>query len=219
MRELYIKDLESFSNKLAEQAAAVNEQVHKSIKAFNDVDGNIAQVLEQEDKQINQLANDIEKEAYRLIALQQPVAEDLRLIFSVLNISVDLERIGDHAVLIAKNISRAEENADKVEALAKIINNMADVAVEMLGEVMDAFSSRDQERAIQISEKDEIIDAGLKELYHQSSARMETDTEIIGSGINYLGVGNSIERIGDYVTNICERIVYLNEAEIVELNQ
>ncbi len=217
MRERYIKDLESFTDKLAAMGVAVNEQVHKAIKAFQDVDASVFAQLDAEDKHINHMANEIEKEAYRLIALQQPVAEDLRLIFSILNASNDLERIADHAVAIARNVSRSE--TEKVDNLAEIINEMSKKATEMLTDVMEAFAKKDKKLAEEIALRDHKIDHGLKQLYRESAKRMQHDSELVSSGINYLGIGNSIERIGDYITNICERIVYLSDAEIVELNQ
>ena len=218
MREIYTRDLEAFTNKLSEQATAVNDQVHQAINAFNQVDTQIAAKVSAEDVNVNHLANEIEKEAYRLIALQQPVAEDLRLIFSVINISSDLERMGDHAVSIAKNIERVDGEVEKVDSLAAIINEMAQLTLEMMDQVMTAFINRDKDQARIIAEKDEQLDANLKKLYKQSAARMENDRDIINSGINYLSIGNSLERIGDYVTNICERIIYLEDATIVDLN-
>ncbi len=218
MREIYTRDLEAFTNKLSEQATAVNDQVHQAINAFNQVDTQIAAKVSAEDVNVNRLANEIEKEAYRLIALQQPVAEDLRLIFSVINISSDLERMGDHAVSIAKNIERVDGEVEKVDSLAAIINEMAQFTLEMMDQVMTAFINRDKDQARIIAEKDEQLDANLKKLYKQSAARMENDRDIINSGINYLSIGNSLERIGDYVTNICERIIYLEDATIVDLN-
>lgn len=219
MRDVYVKELEEYSSHLAEMTAAVNDQVYRAIKAFNENDVEASQGIQEKDLQINQMATSIEKEAYRLVALQQPVGEDLRLIFSVLSMSVDLERIADHAHIIAQNVKRVEEGTEKVQSLVEIINEMAKVAMEMLGQVNEVFHSRDQERAIQLAQRDELIDAGLKALYQQSTIRMANDREVVSSGINYIAIGNSLERIGDYVTNICERIIYLNKAEIVDLNQ
>lgn len=219
MRDVYVKELEEYSSHLAEMTAAVNDQVYRAIKAFNENDVEASQDIQEKDLQINQMATSIEKEAYRLVALQQPVAEDLRLIFSVLSMSVDLERIADHAHIIAQNVKRVEDGTEKVQSLVEIINEMAKVAMEMLGQVNEVFHSRDQEIAIQLAQRDELIDAGLKALYQQSTIRMANDREVVSSGINYIAIGNSIERIGDYITNICERIIYLNEAEIVDLNQ
>ena len=219
MRDVYVKELEEYSSHLAEMTAAVNDQVYRAIKAFNENDVEASQDIQEKDLQINQMATSIEKEAYRLVALQQPVAEDLRLIFSVLSMSVDLERIADHAHIIAQNVKRVEDGTEKVQSLVEIINEMAKVAMEMLGQVNEVFHSRDQEIAIQLAQRDELIDAGLKALYQQSTIRMANDREVVSSGINYIDIGNSIERIGYYITNICERIIYLNEAEIVDLNQ
>lgn len=220
MRETYVHDLQTFQNMLSEQSILVIEQLYQAMDAFNKIDSQIVNKLKEEDSYVNQLTNAIEREAYRLIALQQPVAEDLRLIFSVMNVSLDLERIGDHAVLIAKNILRsAEEGTEKIEPLAEIINGMAAITQEMLTKTIDAFNERDTDRARAIAAEDEKVDAKLKELYHETSRIMEKDRDNIHFGINYIAIGNSLERIGDYITNICERIIYLESAIIVDLNR
>lgn len=161
---------------------------------------------------------EIEKEAFRIIALQQPVSSDLRLVFTVLTSSLDIERIADHAVSIGRAVIRRKETEQHVDQLDEVVNRMAETAQTMISDAMDAFVNRDAETATKVALLDEIVDAGLKEIYHESAKRMQKNTEMVPSGISYINIGNSLERIGDYVTNICERIVYLNTGEIVELN-
>lgn len=219
MRDIYVKELEDISNKLAEQTTAVVENYRLAIQSLNQADETISARLQESDLKINQMAVDIEKEAYRLVALQQPVAEDLRLIFTVMSVSDDLERIGDHAVLIAKNVKRSSDDAEVIESLVLIINQMAEKTFEMLDQVQEALATRDAQKARLIADQDELVDAGLKRLYKESSSRMESNPEAINPGVNYIAIGNSVERIGDYITNICERIVYLTEASMVDLNR
>lgn len=219
MRKVFEEELKSLFVHLTKLGIAANESVHKAIKAHNTNDKELAKELFADDLKINALTLEIEKEAYRIIALQQPVASDLRLVFTVLTSSLDIERIADHAVSIGRAVIRRQETDQQVQELNDVINKMAETAQAMISEAMDAFVNRDADRARAVAEMDEIVDGGLKEIYNESSKRMQKNTDMVPSGINYINIGTSLERIGDYVTNICERIVYLNTGEFIELNK
>lgn len=219
MRKVFEEELKSLFVHLTKLGIAANESVHKSIKAHNTNDKELAKELFADDLRINALTVEIEKEAYRIIALQQPVASDLRLVFTVLTASLDIERIADHAVSIGRAVIRRQETDQQVEQLNDVVNKMAETAQMMISDAMDAFVNRDAVTARKVALLDEVVDAGLKEIYNESARRMQKNTDMVPSGISYINIGNSLERIGDYVTNICERIVYLNTGEIVELNK
>lgn len=216
---MFEEELKSLFVHLTKLGIAANESVHKSIKAHNTNDKELAKELFADDLRINALTVEIEKEAYRIIALQQPVASDLRLVFTVLTASLDIERIADHAVSIGRAVIRRQETDQQVEQLNDVVNKMAETAQMMISDAMDAFVNRDAVTARKVALLDEVVDAGLKEIYNESARRMQKNTDMVPSGISYINIGNSLERIGDYVTNICERIVYLNTGEIVELNK
>ena len=218
MRKVFDEELKSLFVHLTKLGIAANEAVNKSIKAHNTSDKELAKELFADDLKINALTVEIEKEAYRIIALQQPVASDLRLVFTVLTASLDIERIADHAVSIGRAVIRRKETDQQIDQLNDIVNRMAETSQTMISDAMDAFVNRDAETAKKVALQDEIVDAGLKEIYHESAKRMQKNTDMVPSGISYINIGNSLERIGDYVTNICERIVYLNTGEIIELN-
>lgn len=219
MRKVFEEELKSLFVHLTKLGIAANEAVHKSIKAHNTGDKELAKELFADDLKINALTIEIEKEAYRIIALQQPVASDLRLVFTVLTASLDIERIADHAVSIGRAVIRRNESDQQVEGLNDVVNKMAETAQGMISDAMDAFVNRNADQAREVALRDENVDAGLKEIYQESAKRMQKNTEMVPSGISYINIGNSLERIGDYVTNICERVVYLNTGEIVELNK
>lgn len=218
MRTTFINELNALHDQLTRLGVAANESVHKAMKAYNTNDKELAKELFSDDLRINALTVEIEKEAYRLIALQQPVAHDLRMIFTVLTASLNLERIADHAVSVARAVLRRSEQEIHIESLDETVNLMADIVQQMVTESTDAFVNQDTEAARRIADRDEEVDACLKKVYHETAKRMEKNAEVITTGISYINVANSLERIGDYVTNICERIVYLNTGEIVELN-
>lgn len=218
MRTQFTSELNEFYDKLLQLGNVANEAVKKAMTAYNQKDKNLAESIISDDSKINHMVEDIETEAYRLIALQQPVSDDLRKIFTVLLASTDLERIADHAVGIAKAVTRFSENEKDVEAINKLINDMAEKTQDMLSSVILSFEEGDESSVREIAERDHEIDALLKELYQRASHHMEENVDVVNYGINHLNVGKSLERIGDYTTNMCERFIYLTTGDIVDLN-
>ncbi|UUX32929.1 phosphate signaling complex protein PhoU [Fundicoccus culcitae] len=218
MRTQYTQELESLHTKLAELGNAANESVHKAIKAYTEFDKELAHELFSDDLRINASTVDIERDAYRLIVLQQPVSEDLRLIFAIIHASLDIERIADHAVSIARAVIRRETEAVDVEVLSNKIKRMGEIIQPMLTDTIAAFAEKDAEAAREIAERDELVDELLRDVFIESQQRMVNNSEVVEQGVSYINVAQSLERIGDYVTNICERIVYIVTGDIVELN-
>lgn len=219
MRQQFQEELEAFYQQLTKIGSIANEALHKAIQSYDHLDKNLAQEIVDGDNQINKLVVDIELEAYRLIALQQPVAGDLRRIFTVLMASMDIERIADHAADIAKTVLRLDTSLVRVEAIRNDLNQMATIAQDMLKDVLDSFYNIDEKKIQAIANRDDHIDDLLKKLYTDTQISMTTNTEVVNPGINFLNIGKSIERIGDYTTNICERLVYMETGEVVELNR
>lgn len=218
MREGFQEELDKFLDKLIMLSNLANESLHKSMKAFEDNDKELAHEIISDDLKLNAMSAEIEREAYRLIALQQPVAGDLRRIFTVLLTNSDVERLADHAVSIARAVIRRNPNEERVERLDEIVLEMAGIAEAMISDAIKALVNRDVELAKEIALRDNQLDTLQSQAYGLAARHMESDQEIVIGGINYIGVVNNLERIGDYVTNICERIVYLNTGDIVELN-
>lgn len=218
MRTVYEQELNDLFVQLTSLGNAANESLHKAISAYRTDDKDLAHELFSDDLRINASTADVEKSAYRLIALQQPVSKDLRLIFTVLHSSVDIERIADHAVSVAKATMRLDENFVPVPEINDIISLMAKIGQDMLTDAVIAFMEQDARAAKDIARRDEEIDSLLTKLFNRVLEDMQNNPELINAGVSYIGVGRNLERIGDYVTNICERIVYLNTGEIVELN-
>lgn len=218
MRSVFEQELTDIYAQLTSLGNSANESLHKAVRAYREDDKELAHELFSDDLRINASTADIEKAAYRIIALQQPVAKDLRLLFTILQSSIDIERIADHAVSIGKATLRLDETFNPVVEINDIILQMANVTQEMLTGAIQAFMNQDAKQARKVAERDEEIDLLLKELFKHTIGKMEQSTELVTTGISYIGVGRNLERIGDYVTNICERIVFLNTGEIVELN-
>jgi phosphate transport system protein len=219
VRRTFDDDLQTMHGQFTKMGLMVNENILRAVKAFINHDKNLAVEAKQKDKDVNAIEVEIENLCFQLIALQQPVSSDLRSIVTVMKASSDLERMGDHAVSIARSVIRVKERHNKriPEVEAKIAE-MAEVVKKMVEQVIDAYVHVDESEARQIAEMDSEVDKHFVEINHYCIKQMAIDSELVPGGSDYIAVAGYLERIGDYVTNICERIVYLKTGEILELN-
>lgn len=217
MRRLFEDELNDLHVRFSEMGMMVNEAIYKSVKAFINHDKQLAREVIADDHKINERETDLERKSFELIALQQPVSTDLRIIVTIMKASSDLERMGDHAVSIAKSTIRVKGNT-RVPDIEKDIADMADKVKQMVEEVLDAYVKEDRRRAIAIAEEDTAINAYSENIYDDCVKEMQRDSETVVGSMDYMLVASYLERIGDYVTNICEWIVYLRTGKVVELN-
>lgn len=217
MRQLFEEELTSLHNHFSEMGMMVNEAIYKSVKSFITHDKVLAREVIEFDYQINEVELTLEKKCFELIALQQPVTSDLRRIVTVMKACVDLERIGDHAVSIAKSTIRVK-GTKRIPQIEAKIDNLSEAVKEAVGLVLEAYLKIDSEQARKIAINDKKISALSKEIFKECISEMKTDPEIVIGGTDYLLVSRYLERIGDYVTNICEWIIYLETGKITELN-
>ncbi|MDP0528699.1 phosphate signaling complex protein PhoU, partial [Lacticaseibacillus paracasei] len=138
MRRLFVDELNDLHVRFSEMGMMVNEAIYKSVKAFINHDKALAREVIHEDKHINEREVDLEKRSFELIALQQPVTTDLRVIVTVMKASSDLERMGDHAVSIAKSTIRVKGET-RVPQIEEDIAGMAEAVKEMVEQVLDAY--------------------------------------------------------------------------------
>ncbi|WP_080146973.1 phosphate signaling complex protein PhoU [Marinilactibacillus piezotolerans] len=217
MRRAYDEELEQLHRKFYQMGCMVNEAIYKSIKAFVKHDKELAKGVIDEDKEINQYEHDLEQSCIELIALQQPVTTDLRKIITVMKASADLERMGDHAVSIAKSTIRVKGN--KRNATVEGMISDAGEKIKKMGEdILSAYVEYDKERALEIAKYDYLVDSLVHDIKEASIAEMKKDPELVLGATDYIMVSTYIERIGDYITNISEWIVYFDTGEIQELN-
>ncbi len=197
-------------------AGMVETAIERGIDALKTRNVNLAQQIIEDDLQINKRRYEIEDKCLELIATQQPLASDLRTIVSVLHISVDLERMGDHAEGIAKI---ALMLADEPPLKPYIdIPRMAEIGTDMLMGSLEAFKDRDPDRARAICNQDDEVDALYDQVYRELLTFMINEPRTIQRATYLIWVAHNLERIADRVTNICERVVYLVEGRIEELN-
>ncbi|MDK2896668.1 MAG: hypothetical protein PWP04_788 [Candidatus Atribacteria bacterium] len=159
----------------------------------------------------------IEEKCLRLIALQQPVAKDLRVIAGILKIITDVERIGDYSIDIAKFSIRL---ADKPLFKPLVdLPKMADVVIRMLEETAAAFVQKDLSVVEKVIEDDDRVDALYRSLHEEIVLNIERDPSVARQAIWILMIARYLERIGDHITNVTERIYYMETGEMIELHQ
>ena len=194
----------------------VETAIRRGIEALKDRDVELARQIITDDLAINRKRYETEDRCMEIIATQQPLAGDLRTLFSVLHITVDLERMGDHAEGIAKI---ALLLADQPPLKPYIdVPRMAEICIEMLRGSVEAFRDRDTDRAREIVNRDDEVDALYDQVYRELLTFMINDPKTIERATYLIWVAHNLERIADRVTNICERVVYLVEGTIEDLN-
>jgi len=197
-------------------AGMVETAIERGMEALRTRNVELARRIIADDLNINRRRYDAEDKCLELIATQQPLASDLRTIVSVLHITVDLERMGDHAEGIAKiAIMLADEPPLKPYI---DIPRMAELTTKMLMDSLEAFKHHDTALARAICDRDDEVDALYEQVYRELLTFMINDPKSIHRATWLLWVAHNLERIGDRVTNICERVVYLVEGQIQELN-
>lgn len=217
MRRMYEEELSRLHSQFFQMGNRVNEAIYKSIKAFINHDKELAKLVIEEDKKINELEHQLEQDCIELIALQQPVTADLRKIITVMKASADLERMGDHAVSISKSTIRVKGNKRNKEIEDKI--SLAGEKIKVMGkEIIDAYIQYDSTKALLVAEKDEAIDYLADEIKKASIDQMRRDPDLVLGATDYILVSTYIERMGDYITNISEWILYFDTGVIQELN-
>ena len=217
LRTQFEEELLNLHNQFYEMGMLVSSAIHKSVRAYVRHDKAIAQEVIENDLAINNMEVRLEKKSFEMIALQQPVTTDLRMIITVMKASSDLERMGDHAVSIAKSTIRVKGET-RIAEIEKEISDMSDYVKKMVDNVLVAYVKTDQEDARMIAQMDDRVNEYYKDIYYKTIESMKENPETVVSGTDYLSVAQYLERIGDYVTNICEWIVYLATGKITELN-
>jgi phosphate transport system protein len=207
MRENFRKHIKDLENRVITLGKAVETAIQASMKALMDRDMVTAEKIVQGDELINKQRWEIEEDSVYLIAMQQPVASDLREIISILNIITDLERMGDHAEGIAKIVLLLGKE-DPVKPFTDI-PVMAEKAVIMLQKSMDAFIRRDAKTAEAICAMDDELDVLNDKVYNELIKYMIDQPKTVTRATYQIWAAHNLERIGDRVTNICERIVYM----------
>src|SRR5215212_4917530 len=215
-RQAYQLELQNLQDQVLLLGSMVDKAVARSIESLTQRDCALARQVIDDDAIVNRKRYQVEEQAIKLIAMQQPMASDLRAIIAILNIVVDLERIGDYAAGIAK-ITLMHGDKPVLKPLIDI-PRMADLARDMLRRALDALVLLDVEAARAIANEDDVVDALYDQVYRELLTYMLADPAAIDRATWLLWVSHNLERIADRVTNICERVIYKATGELVEIN-
>ena len=214
IRPAFHKRLHDIQDQIVAMGNMVEEATTLSIEALKNRDLTLAKRIIADDQKINKQRFDIEEKCIELIATQQPMASDLRIIVSVLNIVTEMERIGDHAEGIAK-IAIMIGDEPPLKALIDI-PRMADIAIEMIHQGTRAFVGRDVETAKQVISMDSNVDGLYDQVFRELLTFMMVDPKTINRATHLIWVAHNIERAADRATNICERVIFLVTGKVDE---
>ncbi len=211
---IFDTELEKLTHKVIRMCSQVNDQLIDVIYALKTTDLLLAGKVIKNDELINNLDVKIDKLCQKIFALQQPVASDLRYIISALKINNDLERIGDHAVNIAKRIEPLQDYKEMVEVLG--IDIVGDKTIDLFSDVLELVKSHDLRFAERVISKAEIIKEECEKIASRILGEMMHQSEVVVVAANILIITNLFERITSYSTNIAESITFVVEGEIVK---
>jgi len=203
----FLKELDELQNRLLEMGGLVEASIHESVLALTERRARRTESVWGNEARINRLEIEIDELAIRLLALQQPIAGDLRFIAAAIKINTDLERMGDLAVNIAqRTVALIEKPATKISA---DIHRMAVFTEEMVRKCLDAFVRRDPELAREVLLSDDRVDKLRTSIYRDAIEFMSQDSGAIAEGVDLILISRHLERIADHATNIAEDTLYL----------
>ena len=213
-KRLIEENLNLLRDKLLIMGGAAEKAIMLSMRALIERDSDLAGRVIREDDAIDQLELEIDRLCVDVLVLKQPAAGDLRFVVSVARTAPTVERIADHAVNIAKH-ALSLNNEPEIDAPIDL-STMAKAVQDMLVAGLDAFTSGDPERAQATIARDDEVDELYDKLYDQVIGAMKRDPSNVPLGAQWLFVLKHLERIADYVTNICEQIVYMSRGQVIK---
>ncbi|MFL0249925.1 phosphate signaling complex protein PhoU [Clostridium neuense] len=215
-RKVFDSHLEELHTDLLRMGSFVEKQMYECIEALVNQDIKVAEEIIKNDDIIDGMQKSIEDKAIKLTAMQQPIAADLRNIFTTIKIVTDLERMADHAVDIAKAIKRLKD--EKYVKPLIDIPNMGNIVKNMIKGALDAYVDTNLDKAYEVCKMDDELDAIYKHVFSELLFMMRNDPKTINQATQFLFVCKYFERVGDRTTNICESTIYLITGEQVDLN-
>ena len=203
----FVQELEQLKAKLLEMSALVESAVYRSVQGVVEKNEELARQVLKNESRINQLEIEIDDMAISILALQAPLATDLRLVTAAIKINNDLERMGDLSVSIAQS-ALALIQEPMIRPLIDI-PHIAGLAQGMVRKALDAFVNRDPELARSVLASDDAVDNMRTASYHELISFMETNPQQIPQALYLLSVVRNLERIADHSTNIAEDVLFL----------
>lgn len=206
--------LDLLRDKLLALGGATENALHRAMRSLTERDSDLARKVLEEDEIIDQMEVEIDRFSIEILALQQPAAHDLRFVISVAKITPILERIADHAGSIA-DAALVLNDSPQIKELVDL-PLMADTAAKMLRTALNAFTAEDAAVSREVIKQDQQINEAYRRVFDELLKMMVDDSTVTTSAAHLLFVGKHLERIGDYVKDICELNVYLTEAAFIK---
>lgn len=213
MHRHFESELDSIGRALLSMAARVESQLRKAIRALEQADPRLAEEVRAGDPEINEMENEIEERCINQIALQAPVAHDLRFLIGAIKINSDLERMADHAVNIAHVAARLPTLAPLERPVD--LHPMTIVATEMLRDALDAYVNKDVARARAVCARDDEMDSMRDRLMDELRDEMIRSPKSVPRALELLLATRNLERISDLATNIAEEVAYIADARVL----
>ena len=214
-RRVFEQQLNTLQDSLVCLSEMVCLAVTDAVTALKSRDADLARQIIVRDRDLNKIRFEVDEACLAMLATQQPAASDLRRIIAAMNVVLDLERMGDHAANVAKTVIRIG-NEPPLKPLIDI-PKMAELCCDMLRRSLSAYVVLDAEAAKAITEDDEKVDQLYDQVFRELMTYMLEDDRTIKRAMQLLFVAHNLERIADRVTNVCERVVYLQTGEMREL--
>jgi phosphate transport system protein len=207
------EELDQLKARLLEMGGLAEDRVRSSVQALVERDAQLVERVLVGDGPINQLHIEIDSRCFKLLALHQPMAVDLRAIVSAVKINTDLERVGDLAI----NIAEAARRYMRHPPVKKLIDipRMADIAQRMLRDSLDAYVRRDVPLAQAVLDEDDRLDALKSQVFRELLTYMLQDTSTIEPSLDLILISRHLERIGDHATNVAEDVIFMVSAKDV----
>jgi phosphate transport system protein len=216
---IFLEELNRLRHDILAMATRVEENIGKALAALRANNAELAKEVRADDAVVDAMQLKIEDEAAIVIATQQPVARDLRELVSIFKLTSSIERIGDHAVHLARAAIKLSKAGDSPFRAQEHLERMAETGKEMLRAAISAYLTHDAQAAREAAAMDTKIDEEHKALTEEILKLMKKHPDLVKGALQILHTSNQLERLGDHITNICEAIIYMTDGRHEELNE
>jgi phosphate transport system protein len=205
--KVYEAELNQLREKLLEMGGKVEAGMVAAVRALTERDSALAEKVKAQDREINRMEVEIDEMCRRLLALRQPAASDLRFITTALKIVVDLERMGDLAVNVAERALQLNQSPP-VKPLHDVAT-LAELSYAQLTKALDAFVERDVQKAEEVIQGDDLLDALYLKVFNELLTYMMEDSRVIRRATSMMFAAKQLERFGDHAINVAEMVVFM----------
>jgi phosphate transport system protein len=218
-RNFFSEELSRLRQDILAMATRVEENLGKALTALRTRNADLAKEVRADDSEVDAFQIRIEDDAAIVIATQQPVARDLREMVTIFKLTSNIERVGDHAVHLARAARKLAKSGEAPFAAQEHLEVMAVTGQKMIRAAISAFMAQDAQAAREAAAMDQLIDAEHKALTEEILKLMKKNSSLVKEALQIMHTSNQLERLGDHITNICEAVIYMIEGKHEELNE